>query len=127
MAGNIKNLKPLDSNQSREKAKENGRKGGIASGKAKREKKLVSEMVRDFLDKEHVIKKGKKTENIDTQTLLHQAMAKILDKGGQPAVALIKVIADVTEGAKFKVSNDGNKDFKIIIEPVKPADEDTNS
>jgi general stress protein YciG len=127
MAGNIKNLKPLDSNQSREKAKENGRKGGIASGKAKREKKLVSEMVRDFLDKEHIIKKGKKTENIDTQTLLHQAMAKILERGGQPAVALIKVIADVTEGAKFKVSNDGEQDFKIIIQPVKPADENTDS
>lgn len=127
MAGNVKNLKPFDSSQSREKAKENGRKGGIASGKAKREKKLVSEMVRDFLDKEHIIKKGKKTENIDTQTLLHQAMAKILDKGGQPAVALIKVIADVTEGAKFKVSNDGDQDFKIIIQPVKPADENTDS
>jgi len=110
-----------------EKARENGKKGGLASGKAKREKKLVSEMVRDFLDKEHIIKKGKKTENIDTQTLLHQAMAKILDRGGQPAVALIKVIADVTEGAKFKVSNDGDQDFKIIIQPVKPVNEDTNS
>lgn len=99
------NLKPI---KSVEEAREKGRKGGIASGKAKREKKLVSEMVRDFLDKEHVIKKGKKTENIDTQTLLHQAMAKILDKGGQPAVALIKVIADVTEGAKFNVDTNLN-------------------
>lgn len=110
-----------------EKARENGKKGGLASGKAKREKKLVSKMVRDFLDKEHIIKKGKKTENIDTQTLLHQAMAKILERGGQPAVALIKVIADVTEGAKFKVSNDRGQDFKIIIQPVKSADENTDS
>jgi general stress protein YciG len=117
------NLKPLTT----DKAREIGSKGGKASVKARKEKKLVSEMVRDFLDKEHIIKKGKKTENIDTQTLLHQAMAKILERGGQPAVALIKVIADVTEGAKFKVSNDGDQDFKIIIQPVKPVNENTDS
>lgn len=111
------NLKPLTT----EKAREIGKKGGHASVKARKEKKLVSEMVRDFLDKEHIIKKGKKTENIDTQTLLHQAMAKILERGGQPAVALIKVIADVTEGAKFNIDtnlniNTENETVKFVLE-----------
>ena len=35
----------FDSNQSRTKAAENGRKGGIASGKAKRERKLIKERI----------------------------------------------------------------------------------
>lgn len=37
-----KNLTPFTSEQSREKAAENGRKGGIASGQAKRQKKTMS-------------------------------------------------------------------------------------
>ena len=40
---NTKNLKPFDSNQSREEAKKNGRKGGIASGESKRRKKSMRE------------------------------------------------------------------------------------
>ena len=38
---NEKNLNPFTSDQSREEAKKNGRKGGIASGKAKRKKKTL--------------------------------------------------------------------------------------
>jgi len=39
MANREDNLKPFTSEQSREKAKENGKKGGIASGEAKRRKR----------------------------------------------------------------------------------------
>ena len=42
---NIESLKPFTSEQSREKAAINGKKGGIASGKAKREKKLWKEEI----------------------------------------------------------------------------------
>ena len=38
------NLKPFTTEQSREKAKKNGRKGGIASGKARREKKTMRQL-----------------------------------------------------------------------------------
>ena len=38
---NIGNLKPFTSDQSHEKAVENGRKGGIASGESKRAKKTL--------------------------------------------------------------------------------------
>lgn len=44
MAKREDNLKPFDSNQSREKAKINGKKGGVKSGEAKREKKLFKEI-----------------------------------------------------------------------------------
>lgn len=42
---NEENLIPFTSEQSREEAKKNGRKGGIASGKAKRRKKAVREVI----------------------------------------------------------------------------------
>ena len=38
------NLKPFTTEQSREKAKKNGQKGGIASGEAKREKKSMRQL-----------------------------------------------------------------------------------
>ena len=41
---NYKNLKPKTSEQSQEEAKRNGRKGGIASGKARRNKKEAKEL-----------------------------------------------------------------------------------
>lgn len=50
MANNIENLKPL----STEKAREIGRKGGIASGKAKRERKTLKmelEALLEVMDK----------------------------------------------------------------------------
>lgn len=42
---NLQNLKPFTSEQSREEAVKNGRKGGIASGVAKRENKLIRERI----------------------------------------------------------------------------------
>ena len=47
---NIENLKPFTSEQSREKAAENGRKGGIASGEAKRNKKSIREAIEILLE-----------------------------------------------------------------------------
>lgn len=42
---NEQNLKPFTSNQSHEEAVKNGRKGGIASGEARREKKLIKDRI----------------------------------------------------------------------------------
>lgn len=49
---NIENIEPhqFTSAQSREAAARNGRKGGIASGKAKREKKAMRELAQIMLD-----------------------------------------------------------------------------
>ena len=47
---NEQNLTPFTSEQSREEAVENGRKGGIASGQARREKKTIQKILADLLD-----------------------------------------------------------------------------
>ena len=46
---NEKNLIPFTSEQSREEAVKNGQKGGIASGKARREKKTIQKILNDYL------------------------------------------------------------------------------
>lgn len=45
------NLTPFTSEQSREKAAKNGRKGGIASGEAKRKKKQLRECIEYLLER----------------------------------------------------------------------------
>lgn len=47
---NERNLRPFTSDQSREKAAENGRKGGIASGVAKREKADLRKVIQTWLE-----------------------------------------------------------------------------
>lgn len=46
---NEQNLIPFTSDQSREEAKKNGQKGGIASGKARRERKAFKETLETLL------------------------------------------------------------------------------
>ena len=47
---NEQNLRPFTSDQDRAEAKKNGIKGGIASGKARREKKSMQELARIILN-----------------------------------------------------------------------------
>lgn len=49
---NEQNLKCFTSDQSHEEAVKNGRKGGIASGQAKREKKTIQKILSDYLNSE---------------------------------------------------------------------------
>lgn len=49
---NVENLTPFTSEQSREEAAKNGQKGGIASGKVRREKKTIQKILADYLNKD---------------------------------------------------------------------------
>lgn len=64
--GNPDNLKPV---QSKEEASERGRKGGIASGKARREKKMLKECFEALLDKQYKTKDGKRATGAETLAL----------------------------------------------------------
>ena len=50
---NEQNLRPFTSDQNREEAVINGRKGGIASGKARREKATMLSTLKMLLDQEY--------------------------------------------------------------------------
>ena len=62
---NNDNLKPFNSNQSREEAKKNGRKGGKISGEVRRQKKTMREMLDYLLEKELTNKNGEKATTLE--------------------------------------------------------------
>lgn len=78
MAEKSKNLKPFSSNQSREEAVKNGKKGGIKSGEVRRARKTLKE---DLL---FLLEQG------DTQEKISVAMIKQALKGNVKAFAMIR-------------------------------------
>lgn len=96
---NEDNLIPFTSDQSREEAKKNGRKGGIASGKAKRRKKAVREVIEmlanqpltnDKLRKSiKGITAGVEDDDIDLLTAATMGLFQSAIKGNEKAYKLI--------------------------------------
>lgn len=100
---NEQNLKPFTSNQSHEKAVENGRKGGIASGEAKRAKKSLREAMQILMDADLTGKDGKTTTGTEAMAAkAFQAAIKgdwkawelVRDTAGQKPVERV-MVADV--------------------------------
>lgn len=87
---NNDNLKPFNSNQSREEAKKNGRKGGIKSGEAKRRRKTMREMLDYLLAKELTNKNGEKA------TTLEAMMTSMIKQGLNGNVKAVEFIRDTT-------------------------------
>lgn len=84
---NEQNLKPFTSEQSREEAKKNGRKGGIASGESKRRKKLMREAFVELLEREYESQDGTSLDGTSALALkvFRQAM-----KGDLKAFEIIR-------------------------------------
>ncbi len=110
---NDANLTPFTSDQSREKAAENGRKGGIASGKAKREKKtfqMCADMIlqrratgqiADLLDGYGIPKK-------DQQNIMALNLAMFLKacKGDPKAAELLERWSGMLNGPADTIEDD---------------------
>lgn len=97
---NEKNLVPFTSEQSREEAVINGRKGGVASGQAKRRRKLLRDSMNALLElpvsstKEYnaLIKIGIDIEDIDNSQLIVLAL---FNKAKSGDVAAIKELRNL--------------------------------
>lgn len=87
--GNPDNLKghEFTSEQSREKAAENGRKGGIASGKAKRRRKAFAEAFEAILSTQFTDHNGNHTDGIEA--IATKTFQKALS-GDMKAIAFIR-------------------------------------
>ncbi len=100
MLANEKNLVPFTSEQSREQAVINGRKGGVASGQAKRRRKLLRDSMNALLElpvsstKEYnaLIKIGIDIEDIDNSQLIVLAL---FNKAKSGDVAAIKELRNL--------------------------------
>lgn len=95
---NIENLKPKNSNQSQEEAKKNGKKGGIASGKARRERKALREQleillklpIKDEKLKKQIIDLGINKKEINNQMAITIALYQEAMRGNTKAYELIR-------------------------------------
>ena len=120
MAGNPDNLIP-NTDLTPEELRARNSKAGIASGKARKEKKLMSQIMAEFLDKDHeIVGNNGLKEKISGAQLISKVMSKVLSRGDSASVQLIKAIHDATEGQKIKLGNGEGSDFQIVFNPVKP-------
>ena len=100
---NEKNLVPFTSEQNREEAKKNGRKGGIASGAARRRKKSLREAVDTYLSADvtdmnqwnQLAIEGIDPDDIDRQMLMVAGLARSASEGdAKAAKVLVDIIGD---------------------------------
>lgn len=84
---NNENLRPFTSEQSHEEAVENGRKGGIASGEAKRAKKSLREAMQILMDADLTGEDG--TTMTGTEAMAAKAFQQAL-KGDWKAWELVR-------------------------------------
>ena len=122
---NEQNLIPFTSEQSQEEAKKNGSKGGIASGKARRERKMMREDAQMFLemplnagqleDVEYLAEvKGK---NITVQQAILLAMIKKAMKGDVRASEYVRDTAG-QQIANININAEENSKFADILKQL---------
>ena len=89
---NNENLTPFTSNQSREEAVKNGRKGGIASGEAKREKKEMRDFAKLVFDE--LVKDKKSGAELPTRyAMVKRLVQKVLKDGDVSAFRELTKVA----------------------------------
>lgn len=91
--------------KSGKKAAESGRKGGIASGKAKRKKKALAEMARAFADLKVNAEKKKQLEDfgVSPEDMTHQMalVAAMFEEGESGNVRAAALLSEwLNEGSK---------------------------
>lgn len=102
---NEQNLIPFTSEQSREEAEKNGRKGGIASGVSRRRKRSLKEAADLFLSLpvtdnktfNKLVKSGVEVEDIDYQMAVVAGLTQKAMKGDAKAA---KVLIEMLGGTK---------------------------
>jgi hypothetical protein len=113
----------LDPVRDTETAKARGKQGGIKSGEVRREKKMMSQIYAEFLEKEHdVVSKDGIKKSMSGHQLLSSVMSKVLSRGDSAAVSLMKEIREATEGNNINI--DTNLPITINIQGVDPERSD---
>jgi hypothetical protein len=108
---NPHNLRSLTTRTMSEQ-REIARKGGIASGEARREKKLMSQIYADYLSKKEGLTEGMTLESV---------IETVLARGDSSSVSMMKEIREATEGQKHTLANDfenqlfQDEAFKVVL------------
>jgi len=121
--GKTENLIPLTT----EKAREIGRIGGKRSGEVRKEKRLVSMILMDYLQRDHkvTIQTGEdeaETKKMTTDELFEHSLTSALVRGDSASISTIKTMAEVLEGKNIKLSGDPDGPPLFEIKIVSRAD-----
>lgn len=110
---NDQNLIPISERTSSE-LREMTSKGGKASGKARKEKAVISAMYARFLAKKtKVLIDGKPATG---EKLIEQVVAQLFAKGSDASkVALMKEMREALEGSKVQVSGADGGPFNVFL------------
>ena len=98
-----------------EERKKIASQGGIQSGKVRKEKKLMSQIYAEYLEKTHAVATDKGMEQLEGHAHVAQVISRVLDRGDSASVALIKELREGTEGNKLQQSVD-----LILVKPTFP-------
>ena len=100
---NEQNLIPFTSDQSREEAQKNGRRGGIASGEARRRKKTCADIAMRVISSELDAKTRSTVEKVtgplgdDESTLYAAAIAQVVAKAVKGDMRAFRELQNVVE------------------------------
>jgi hypothetical protein len=95
--------------------------GGIRSGEVRREKAKVSSIMANLLMQEHDIEiDGISMGKMSGEKLLGEVAVRIIAKGDNTSVAMMRLILDATEGSKSQLTGDGGAPLKMTVEIIDP-------
>lgn len=115
--GNPNNLIP-NTDLTPEELSERNRRAGIASGEARREKKRMSQIYAEFLEKEHDVGTIDEPLKLSGHALLSAVMSKILARGDAASVGLMREIRETLEGKDYN----HNGEIEIIFKNLTKKD-----
>ena len=117
--GNPDKLIP-QSTRTPEEAREMGRKGGLASGKARREKKRLSTIYGEMLAGKYEVTINGEKQKLDGAELVRFIMRDVLMRRDSASVSLLKEIREATEGSKVSLTGEEGRPVQFeIVEPTK--------
>jgi hypothetical protein len=99
--------------RTKDEQREIARKGGIASGKARKEKALLSEMYGAMLAGTFNVEIDGEMKKMTGKRFLTEVVQRIIMNGDSASVAMLKEIREATEGTKSKHEISGG------VEPIK--------
>lgn len=119
---NEQNLRPFTSEQSREEAAKNGRKGGIASGEARRERANLKKQLQVFLESDDY--KDKHGNKMTGAELMVKVAVKEMSKGNPKFWELIRDTAGFKPIDKIQVSEIDQETIDDVEAMVLGAEEE---
>lgn len=119
---NPENLKPV---KTKKEARERGRNGGIKSGIAKREKKLMTDAYVRAMGKKYKVMLDGKEQDLDWEDFLSIIVRDVMMKRDSCSVSLMREMREGLEGNKLKIG-DLNGD-SIQFEFVEPPKRDEST